>query len=95
VEIMLANNVIRRLIRDHKVFEVPPNIEMGSREGMQTLEMSMADLVKKGVVTQESALARSSNPAKLNDLLYKAPASKDPGFAGIQRDPFAGRGVRG
>ncbi len=96
VEIMLANNVIRRLIRDHKVFEVPPNIEMGSREGMQTLDMAMADLVKKNVVTQEAAMAKSSNPARLNDLLYKAaPATKDAGLAGIPRDPFAGRGVRG
>jgi twitching motility protein PilT len=96
VEIMLANNVIRRLIRDHKIFEVPPNIEMGSREGMQTLDMAMADLVKKNLVSQEAAMAKSSNPARLNELLYKAAAvNKDAGLAGIPRDPFAGRGVRG
>ncbi len=96
VEVLLANNVIRRLIRDHKIFEIPPNIEMGSREGMQTLDMAMAELVKKGVVTQEAALAKSSNPARLNELLYKAPtASRDPGLAGVARDLFAGRGVRG
>jgi twitching motility protein PilT len=75
VEIMLANNVIKRLIRDHKIFEVPPNIEMGSREGMQTLEMAMADLVKKGMVSQEDAMAKCSNPAKLNDLMYRAGAT--------------------
>jgi len=75
VEIMLANNVIKRLIRDNKVFEIPPNIEMGSREGMQTLEMAMADLVKKGMVSQEDAMAKTSNPAKLNDLLYRAGAT--------------------
>jgi twitching motility protein PilT len=96
VEIMLANNVIRRLIRDHKIFELPPNIEMGSREGMQTLDMAMADLVKKEVVSQEAAMAKSSNPARLNELLYKAaPVTRDAGLAGIPRDPFAGRGVRG
>jgi twitching motility protein PilT len=93
---MLANNVIRRLIRDHKIYEVPPNIEMGSREGMQTLDMAMADLVKKNVVSQEAAMAKSSNPARLNELLYKAvPATRDVGLAGIPRDPFAGRGARG
>ena len=96
VEIMLANNVIRRLIRDHKIFEVPPNIEMGSREGMQTLDMAMADLVKRGVVAQEAAMAKSSNPARLNELLYRAPTvSRDAGLMGIPRDPFAGRGMRG
>jgi twitching motility protein PilT len=69
VEIMLANNVIRRHIRDHKIFEIPPNIEMGSREGMQTLEMAMAELVRNGVISREDATLKSSNPARLNELL--------------------------
>ncbi len=69
VEIMLANNVIKRLIRDHKNFEIPPNIEMGSREGMQTLDMAMANLVKSGIVSREDAAMKSSSSAKLNELL--------------------------
>jgi twitching motility protein PilT len=92
VEIMLANNVIKRLIRDHKIFEVPPNIEMGSREGMQTLEMAMADLVKKGMVSQEDAMAKCSNPAKLNDLMYRAGAT-DPN-ASKGRMAGQGAGIR-
>jgi len=56
----------------------------------------MADLVKKELVSQEAAMAKSSNPARLNELLYKAaPVTRDAGLAGIPRDPFAGRGVRG
>ena len=92
VEIMLANNVIRRLIRDHKIFEIPPNIEMGSKEGMQTLDMAMADLVKKGVVSADDAMTRTSNPARLNELLFRVQSNKD---ATNLRDPFAGHGVRG
>jgi twitching motility protein PilT len=71
VEVMLANNVIRRHIRDHKIFEIPPNIEMGSREGMQTLDMAMAELVRNGVVSREDATLKSSNPARLNELLSR------------------------
>jgi twitching motility protein PilT len=71
VEIMLANNVIRRHIRDHKIFEIPPNIEMGSREGMQTLEMAMAELVRNGVVSREDAMLKSGNPVRLNELLIR------------------------
>ena len=71
VEIMLANNVIKRHIRDHKIFEIPPNIEMGSREGMQTLDMAMADLVRNGIVSLENAMLKSSNPARLNELLVR------------------------
>lgn len=93
VEIMLANNVIRRLIRDHKIFEIPPNIEMGSKEGMQTLEMAMAELVKKGIVSADDAMTRTSNPVRLSEFLYRAaPNNKD---VATVRDPFAGRGVRG
>jgi twitching motility protein PilT len=64
-EIMLTNSVIRRLIRDEKIFEIPANIEVGTLEGMQTLDQALAGLVKRGVVTQQEAIMRSSNPVKL------------------------------
>jgi twitching motility protein PilT len=68
-EIMLATSVIRRLIREEKIHEIPPNIEMGRLEGMQTLDQALADLVKHGVVTLEEAVMKSSNPARLNHWL--------------------------
>jgi len=71
VEIMLVNNVIRRHIRDHKIFEIPPNIEMGTREGMQTLDMAMATLVVSGAVSQEAAMLKTSSTAKLNEWLHR------------------------
>jgi len=68
-EIMLATSVIRRLIREEKVYEIPPNIEMGRLEGMQTLDQALADLVKHNMVTLEEAMMKSSNPARLNHWL--------------------------
>jgi twitching motility protein PilT len=68
-EIMLATSVIRRLIREEKVYEIPPNLEMGRLEGMQTLDQALADLVKHDVVTLEEAMMKSSNPARLNHWL--------------------------
>ncbi len=65
LEIMLATSVIRRLIRDEKIYEIHPNIEMGKLEGAQTLDQALADLVKSGIVTQEEAIMKSSNPVKL------------------------------
>jgi twitching motility protein PilT len=44
-EIMLATNVIRKLVREEKTHEIPPNIEMGKLEGMQTLGQALAKLV--------------------------------------------------
>jgi twitching motility protein PilT len=63
-EIMLASETIRRKIRESKVFEIPMTIEVSTPEGMQTLDQSLADLVKQNVVKPEDALAKSSNPLK-------------------------------
>jgi len=69
-EIMLATSVVRRLIRDEKIFEIPVNIEMGSREGAQTMDQALAGLVRRNMVTLEEAVMKSSNPAKLNQWLH-------------------------
>jgi twitching motility protein PilT len=68
-EIMLASSIIRRLIREEKIHEIPANLEMGRFEGMQTLDQALADLVKHDVVTLEEAMMKSSNPARLNHWL--------------------------
>ena len=68
-EVMLATSVIRRLIREEKIYEIAPNIEMGKPERMQTLDQDLADLVKRNVVDQEVALIKSSNPVRLRQFL--------------------------
>ena len=68
-EIMVASNVVRRLIRDEKIFEIPSNLELGSKEGMQTLNQALVDLVRRNIVSSQEALRKSSNPAKLQELL--------------------------
>ncbi len=68
-EIMIATSVIRRLIREEKIFEIPPNIEMGKLEGTQTLDQALADLVRNGMVSKEEAMMKSSHPGRLNSLL--------------------------
>jgi twitching motility protein PilT len=68
-EIMLATSVIRRLIREEKIYEIPPNIDLGKLEGMQTLDRALVDLVRDDVVAPEEALMKSSNPAKLANML--------------------------
>jgi twitching motility protein PilT len=68
-EVMLATNVIRRLIREEKIFDIHPNIETGKLEGMQTLDQALADLVSRNLVAREEAMMKSSNPVKLDKLL--------------------------
>ncbi|MCK4354436.1 MAG: PilT/PilU family type 4a pilus ATPase [Dehalococcoidia bacterium] len=76
VEIMIANNVIRRLIREDEAFEIPANIEMSIKEGMQTLDQALADLVRRNTVTIEEAMMKSSNPRRLSELLHHCEESR-------------------
>jgi twitching motility protein PilT len=73
LEIMLTNSVIQRLIREEKTHDIPSNIEMGKLEGMQTLSQALADLVDHNLVDRDEALAKSSNPARLWQLLRSKP----------------------
>ncbi len=68
-EIMLADSVIRKLIREEKVHEISPQLEACRLEGMQTLDQAMAELVKSGIVSREEALLKTSSSVNLNRLL--------------------------
>jgi twitching motility protein PilT len=77
-EIMLANSVIRRLVRDDKIHEISPNMEMAIIEGMQTMDQALARLVCSGIVAKEEAIKKSSDQAKLNELLQNQGESSCP-----------------
>lgn len=54
-EIMVANNAIRSNIREGKTHLIDSIIETSQEAGMIPLEMSLANLVKEGVITLEVA----------------------------------------
>ena len=66
---MIANSVIRRLIREDKAHEIHPHMEMGKLEGMHTMDQSIAGMVRNNLVTRDEAMIRCDNPAKLNSLI--------------------------
>jgi twitching motility protein PilT len=69
MEIMVATPAIRNLIREGKIFQIPSAIQSGAGTGMQTMEMALRDLVRNGTITKEVALATTSDPSALNQLL--------------------------
>jgi twitching motility protein PilT len=71
VEILLPDDAVRNLIRQAKVEQVYSIMQTSSSRGMQTLEQSLADLVGRGRISQEIALARSSRPDQLLGLLER------------------------
>jgi twitching motility protein PilT len=58
-------------------------MQMGAQLGMQTLEASLAALVKEGQVSPSEAMAKTTRPEDLERLLSsttKAPLSGAKGF---------------
>lgn len=72
-EVMTANSAVRNLIREGKTHELTNIMQLSTKEGMQTLDHALAELVKKKLVTQAEAMLRTSNPARLTKLIQFAP----------------------
>ena len=69
LEVMVATHAIRNLIREEKVHQIYSALQAGSKFGMQTLNQSLADLVRRRLITREHALNRSTVPDELTQLL--------------------------
>ena len=65
VELLFNNPAIAQLIRDNEVKQIPNAIVAGKDEGMQSFNMSLADLVKGEKVKTKVARDFSDNPEEL------------------------------
>ncbi len=68
-ELMVATNAVRNMIREAKTYQLPQLLETGTSQGMQSMNRSIAGLVKSGLVSPEEALQRSPNPNELRQIL--------------------------
>jgi twitching motility protein PilT len=70
VEVMIPNDAIRALIRDAKLHQIYSQMQLGQgKHNMQTFNQSLADLVQRGLISTEVALARSSDEDELQNML--------------------------
>jgi twitching motility protein PilT len=60
-EIMIGTPAIRNLIREGKVAQMYSSIQTGVKEGMQTLDQCLQELLTKGVITKEEARFKAQN----------------------------------
>ena len=86
LEILVPDDAVRNLIRQAKIEQIYSVMQTSTSRGMMTMEQSLADLVQRGVVTQEAAFARSSRPDQLAGLLERSGYSSLGNFS----DPAAG-----
>jgi twitching motility protein PilT len=62
LEIMIATTAVRNLIREAKLHQIPGIMQASQKDGMQTMDMALSDLVTRGVVHKAEAQTRSNNP---------------------------------
>lgn len=62
VEVMIGTTAIRNLIRENKIHQIPGTMQVSQKDGMQTMDMALMDLVNRGVVTKDEAQAKSMTP---------------------------------
>lgn len=65
VEVMISSPSIIKLIREDRMHKIPVAIQNATIEGMQTFNQALVKLVQEKMITEEEALANSSNPEAL------------------------------
>jgi twitching motility protein PilT len=61
-EIMIATPAIRNLIREAKIAQMYSSIQTGSNIGMQTLDQTLTDLVRRNVISVATARSAAKTP---------------------------------
>jgi len=61
-EIMVGTPAIRNLIREGKIHQIPGTMQVSQKDGMQTMDMALINLVNRGIITREEAQSKSMNP---------------------------------
>ncbi len=83
LEVMVPNPAIRNLIREDKIHQIYSQMQIGQDKfGMQTLNQCLADLYTRRVISHEDAMARSSDPDELTNIIAN-------GGANVRKRPSA------
>ena len=76
MEILVPTAAIRNLIREDKIHQVYSSMQSGTgTSGMQTFNQALATAYFNKMITQETALVRSSNADELKDMLERGISS--------------------
>jgi twitching motility protein PilT len=68
-EILLCTSAVRNCIRENRIYEIANIIETSRKFGMHTMDHGIADIYFKGYIGRDEAIARSSNPSKMEKVL--------------------------
>lgn len=69
LEILVVTGAISNLIREGKTYQIPSQMEVGRRYGMQNLNQNLLELVRAGVVDVEEAMLKAVDKVGFRTLL--------------------------
>ncbi|MBQ3288187.1 MAG: PilT/PilU family type 4a pilus ATPase [Kiritimatiellae bacterium] len=70
-EIMTTTDAIRSRIRDNKTNMIKSDMQTGAKFGMTTLDASLTDLFKQGLITYQELITKSQDPDSIVTKLRK------------------------
>jgi len=68
-EIMIATGAVRNLIREAKTYQLQSLIQTSVKQGMTTLNLSLANLYRRNLVTLDEAMSKSTDPDNFQQVL--------------------------
>jgi twitching motility protein PilT len=68
-ELMKATPAVKNMIRENALHQIYSVIQMGKSEGMKTMNQSLIELYRKGLISREEALKRSPDPEELRRII--------------------------
>jgi len=69
VEIMIKNHAVENLIREGKTYQIDNIIETSSDQGMVTMDKSLSDFVRRGVISIDTGVSFAKDPSGFQSLL--------------------------
>src|ERR1700721_622569 len=80
MEVLIPTPAIRNLVREDKIHQIYSAMQTGTgQSGMQTFNQSLSNAYFQKLITLETAMARSSNPDELQDLINRGVTSPPTG----------------
>jgi twitching motility protein PilT len=76
-EVLVGTQAVRSLIREQKTFQIASIIGTSRKDGMQTLDQALLELVQKGTVSLEEAVKYHELPAQFVAKVASLNANKE------------------
>jgi twitching motility protein PilT len=81
-ETLIANLAVRASIRDKRWDQLVGLIEIGSKDGMNTIEESLGELLSQGMITPQEAAAQARDPQTMHEFAERYARTQKGGFFG-------------